>query len=769
MILENNKTDVIVTGDVQENNVRVDMKNLDHVIMLLSSNLYSNPEESFLRETISNGIDSTIEANNNEPVILKFWWNVAASTFAVTIRDYGTGISPERFQEIYLSIGASTKRSSNAYIGSFGIGRFSSLACSDAATIVSYYNGIKYTYLMIRNAGKINIDAVNQEPTNEPNGVEITINQDSLYKYSSAVSKLLYFKNLYVDYANDAAMCSDLKATIDWLHEVKIIEKNNFYIGYSDKSFNWRVGNTDLNSYKFYLTLGNVIYPYDPSYIPEADDSWSLRDILHVIQLKFDIGDLDITPNREQLLYSEKTIFALKKKCQDAIEELIDIANEDLNKNYTDLIDYFKKINCHSKKLLFEPYEIPAEYIFKFTQGLYKYNGIVRDASFMGTLSNLFYETGRSNYTVIFNHDRYIKGYVNKREIISPSDMCKKNPNFNIYLCSKEDYASNYFKGYLSTLDDGLVYTITSYRDFIKETHCRADGTKNIAAIHATYKYIMSHAIYISKDDENYKNYVEEKRNDSVKAITYKPESSIRCLRGKWGYYNGFNVRTEYFYPKDLFNKISFSGVSKHKSNKCGIVFYTFVDDECWDIIQMFNRSPFDTDAVIWAFPKKYHKFIEGNKPATWINLENIINLNNRKIIIEFTYRKCKELYGGISDLYDIMSTFVKYINYNDAVLLKDLNNYHQLFTNEKTSEIVDKWYNQFCKTGKLNEDVIEQFKVVKKYRKLFKRLTSLRQLFAEGSIMLMYVAMKNKLLRINYNSYKTIKNYYKIDKDENN
>ena len=120
MIINADKGDVKVLGDIQEFKTSIDPKNLEFITTLLSSNLYSNPEQSFIREIVSNAWDSHVEAGTTDtPVIIRYKWG-DNSSWEITIRDFGTGISPERFKNIFCNIGSSTKRESNEFIGGFG-------------------------------------------------------------------------------------------------------------------------------------------------------------------------------------------------------------------------------------------------------------------------------------------------------------------------------------------------------------------------------------------------------------------------------------------------------------------------------------------------------------------------------------------------------------------------------------------------------------------------------------------------------------------------
>ena len=73
MKIDARQSDIETFGDVKEFKTGIDPKNLEFITTLLSSNLYSSPEQSFIREIVSNAWDSHVEAGNTDtPVIVKF-------------------------------------------------------------------------------------------------------------------------------------------------------------------------------------------------------------------------------------------------------------------------------------------------------------------------------------------------------------------------------------------------------------------------------------------------------------------------------------------------------------------------------------------------------------------------------------------------------------------------------------------------------------------------------------------------------------------------
>ena len=327
-------------GDIQENRVGIDKSNLDFITTLLTSNLYSKPLESFLRETVANAYDSHMEAGTDEHILLLIQ-DSGCNTYTISVRDYGVGVSPERFEKIYRNIGSSTKRDSNDYIGMFGIGRFSCLSCADVANITSYYNGKKYSYLMYKNGGGINIDKISETEGDFRNGLEVSIKK-YVYPYSdwkSAIYHLCLFDKLYITYQGENSVLEDLVSQFN---------------GREITNFNTFSRCSLLATHQNYFKVGNVLY--------DMKCTVDLKTTNGLI-INLPIGSVDITPNREALQYTDYTNRTINQKVAETKKELQNMVNTHI-KGDISMSEFFTQF-CNGGKYIIkvgeEIFEIDKE------------------------------------------------------------------------------------------------------------------------------------------------------------------------------------------------------------------------------------------------------------------------------------------------------------------------------------------------------------------------------------------------------------------------
>ena len=325
MIYNRDESEVTVLGEVEKHSVSIDAKNINHIVTILSSNLYSYPMISFLRETVSNAVDSHVEAGVNEPII------ITRTKDDISIRDFGTGISPERFETIYLNIGSSTKRESNDYIGSFGIGRFSCLSVSKLANITSFYNGKAYYYVMNMDIDQLHIDKIYELDTTEHNGVEVKIPIENFD--ANELDCLSFIENVYVECDGD----NKNEFVIGEFNKRKIYTFDNF----KTITYDYRRGND-----KTEILLGKIPYAVDYMSLWDYDDDWhrSWKDAMKSVYPCVNIGDVDITPNRETLIYSDKTKECLKKVYEACILELTAKWNEKCSEEFDDFFKWASEL-----------------------------------------------------------------------------------------------------------------------------------------------------------------------------------------------------------------------------------------------------------------------------------------------------------------------------------------------------------------------------------------------------------------------------------------
>lgn len=316
MKLNNLNSEAQVFGDVIQNEVTIDTSNMNKIVAMLSSNLYSSPIESFIREITSNAWDSHIEAGNDEPVIITMEKDVIDSNnIKVSIRDFGTGLSPTRFNEVFRYMGSSTKTESNDYLGMYGIGKMSPLAVTDMVYITSFYDGIKYDYLMYKNGMGINIDLIDKEETVEPNGVlvSVSISNSKEREIENAVtSQLMFFENVYFD------------------NRVNTYEGDLFN---NNKIKHYETFAVSKNLYQTKILLGKVLYPFDHFKLNGlTDDEIELVNEINNsdIAIKFNIGELDVNPARETLHYTERTIRNIIDRIKEVVVELHSLKYEEI-------------------------------------------------------------------------------------------------------------------------------------------------------------------------------------------------------------------------------------------------------------------------------------------------------------------------------------------------------------------------------------------------------------------------------------------------------
>ena len=349
MVYLEQESNTQIYGDVQTNRVSFKEENIDFIMSILSSNLYSNPIGSLIREYVSNAEDSHREAGTDDPIIVTLDKNEYDDNFFFSVQDFGVGISPERFEDVFINLASSTKRESNTYIGMWGLGRLSGLSYSSQVNITSIYNGNKTYYLMYKDGNKIFIDSLGSEDTEERNGVTITIpvNREDLSSFGREILKQLsFFEKVHLsinDYGN-----------FDYYADTALSRHKNSKIKYY-KTFalNTYYPNSDSNRYfnqqneTVKILVGNVVYPikFDlinlPKYIKRDEN----------IFIRFSIGELEVTPNREDILYSKKNIDAINKRLLEAEREKLEVFKPLYEKDIEDITAYYNYIGDLNEKI----------------------------------------------------------------------------------------------------------------------------------------------------------------------------------------------------------------------------------------------------------------------------------------------------------------------------------------------------------------------------------------------------------------------------------
>lgn len=264
------------------------------IVMQTLSNMYSNGSLAVVREYACNARDSHVEAGQTRPIEVSL-----PSRFdpMLRVQDFGIGLTKDEIIKVYAQYGASTKRDSNDMIGAFGIGSKSAFTVGNQFTVAAVKAGVKTVALFsINESGLPTVQILHEGPTNEPNGVLVEVACDNPAAVEEAA------KDLFLAWPKGSVLVDDEAPESMWdtLDEVA----TDVYLNLKDE-FTWQ-------DRRITVVMGGVPYSVpDSVWNMLSYDLRNIRDtFMHRnagIVLVVGIGDVDITPSREELRATTRT------------------------------------------------------------------------------------------------------------------------------------------------------------------------------------------------------------------------------------------------------------------------------------------------------------------------------------------------------------------------------------------------------------------------------------------------------------------------------
>lgn len=332
----------IIIGDFVQKEASISNKGLQFAIKAVSQGLYKDIYGSIVRELTSNCIDAHRAANKvEEDIIILLNKNIEDNTYYIEFIDFGTGMTPEFMNSVYMNYFDSNKRDSDLLIGGFGVGSKSPLGYShiNEFYITTIVDNIEYKYMLYKTNTLPNLILLSKTTleTSCSNGttVRLEMAKKDITLFCNAIkNQLLYFDNINVINKINTI-------NFDCINNSKIYETDIF------KTINPELNNNqhDINAiFKLHLIVNNVIYSIDYDIIYKTLlDKLKTNDLHYLfnninqydistifnkfkVGLKLDIKDVNVTLNRESIEYSDLSINNITDKmillCQDVISKL---------------------------------------------------------------------------------------------------------------------------------------------------------------------------------------------------------------------------------------------------------------------------------------------------------------------------------------------------------------------------------------------------------------------------------------------------------------
>lgn len=277
---------------------------------ILCNKMYENPLRTMVQEYMANARDAHREVHNDTTPI-----DIVLPTPLdphLRIRDFGPGITPERMDNVFVKLGASTKRADNVQTGGFGVGAKVGWAYSKSFIIESTTAGICRKYLAYLGDGNIGkLSTLSEDPTDAPEGVEIVIKIADMDRRAveAAVQMTAFFWDV-------PPVVHNANSKLRW------------YTGTKKRPA--MVNIPDLRG-GYVAVVDGIPYSIDSGSAPRVKELYMPYSVERTACFFFDVGEVDVGVNREGLRYTDTTLDNLSLFI-DGVEEQMDTRIEAIYK-----------------------------------------------------------------------------------------------------------------------------------------------------------------------------------------------------------------------------------------------------------------------------------------------------------------------------------------------------------------------------------------------------------------------------------------------------
>ena len=621
------------------------------------------------------------------------------------------------------------------------IGRFSCLSVADIANITSLYNGKAYYYVMNKDVDQLHIDLLFEKDTDEHNGVEVKVPVKNFD--SDALDCLSFIENLYVEAEDENIF------RVSEFNKRKIRTYKTFKL--VDYSHRPSIDKTQI-------LLGRIPYVVDYNSLWDYNDSWhkSWKKSFEHVFPQIEIGKLDITPNREGLLYSERTKEVLRNAYDASIKELIELWNAKCNAQYEDIYEFMSKVYSHYFNILdIDGISVPISNDLPYNAHYKKYqewdNFNAKDKKeYISCLLNTQIDVLCEMYDNTIHQSKRHQRWFTVNKLCN--DWLKYDYKTVLALSSKAGFSSQYFKRYiLDTYSSDNILIIrqlpTLTRSYIKyklrtifgiTLFSNKEGMKFVMQLLKELLLYLKEKIVVtdiigSPEYEKYKKDHAQPKN-YVKRYTEKITFTIVST------YNGYSKKHTCILDEIIpYIKREYG---KHR------VVYAELDNP---FVEAFKAMRYP-HLIILSASKGNMKHLYNDLPS-WVRPITELYSPDNRVLQKFAAMAYISNQPEIDKTFEAISSFPNII-YKKIKELRKYTEYRYVhaYGDVDASSII-----AIVPPEKYDRKIMALYHETYKYLKIAKRLDSSKSSFRCADY---YALLKAKKYRFNYNFYKDVKDY---------